>query len=113
MEQIYGAKQIAGYWNVTSSCITLGGYELKDISLSETLDEISFVSQDNYLFIRRIHNGYNMVADSAGSHLSGGACQPIAIARTILKNASIIILNETETTSSVALENGDEMQAGY
>ena len=43
------AKLIAGYWDVTSGSITLGGHELKDIPLSEIADQISYVSQDNYL----------------------------------------------------------------
>ncbi len=42
------AKLIAGYWDVTSGSITLGGHELKDMPLSEIADQISYVSQDNY-----------------------------------------------------------------
>ena len=48
------AKLIAGYWDVTSGSITLGGHELKDMPLSEIADQISYVSQDNYLFNRSI-----------------------------------------------------------
>ena len=54
------AKLIAGYWDVTSGSITLGGYELKDIPLSEISDQISYVSQDNYLFNRSIRENIRM-----------------------------------------------------
>ena len=54
------AKLIAGYWDVTSGSITLGGYELKDIPLSEIADQISYVSQDNYLFNRSIRENIRM-----------------------------------------------------
>ena len=120
------AKLIAGYWDVTSGSITLGGHELKDIPLSEIADQISYVSQDNYLFnrsirenirmgrpdatdaeveqaakqsgcdafIRKLDNGYDTVVGSTGSHLSGGERQRIAIARAMLKNAPVVILDE-------------------
>lgn len=54
------AKLIAGYCDVTSGSITLGGYELKDIPLSELTDQISYVSQDNYLFNRSIRENIRM-----------------------------------------------------
>ena len=54
------AKLIAGYWDVTSGSITLGGYELKDIPLFEIADQISYVSQDNYLFNRSIRENIRM-----------------------------------------------------
>ena len=54
------AKLIAGYWDVTSGSITLGGYELKDIPLTEIADQISYVSQDNYLFNRSIRENIRM-----------------------------------------------------
>ena len=120
------AKLIAGYWDVTSGSITLGGHELKDMPLSEIADQISYVSQDNYLFnrsirenirmgrpsatdaeveqaakqsgcdafIRKLDNGYDTVVGSTGSHLSGGERQRIAIARAMLKNAPVVILDE-------------------
>ena len=54
------AKLIAGYWDVTSGSITLGGHELKDIPLSKIADQISYVSQDNYLFNRSIRENIRM-----------------------------------------------------
>lgn len=45
--------------------ITLGGHELKDIPLSEIADQISYVSQDNYLFNRSIRENIRMGRPSA------------------------------------------------
>ena len=59
------AKLIAGYWDVTSGSITLGGHELKDMPLSEIADQISYVSQDNYLFNRSIRENIRMGSPSA------------------------------------------------
>ena len=59
------AKLIAGYWDVTSGSIALGGHELKDIPLSEIADQISYVSQDNYLFNLSIRENIRMGRPSA------------------------------------------------
>jgi ATP-binding cassette subfamily B protein IrtA len=45
-------------------------------------------------FIRNLDNGYDTPAGEAGKKLSGGEKQRIAIARAILKNAPIVILDE-------------------
>ena len=48
-------------------------------------------------------NGYDTIVGSGGSHLSGGERQRIAIARAMLKNAPIVILDEA--TAYIDAEN--------
>ncbi len=45
-------------------------------------------------FILQLENGYQTVCGGSGSHLSGGERQRISIARAMLKNAPVIILDE-------------------
>ena len=59
-------------------------------------------------FITRLPAGYDTPAGEAGSRLSGGEKQRIAIARMILKNAPIVILDEA--TAFTDPENEDKLQ---
>ena len=59
-------------------------------------------------FIAALPEGYDTLAGDAGSHLSGGEKQRISIARAILKDAPIVILDEA--TASVDPENEQELQ---
>ncbi|MCM1225450.1 MAG: ATP-binding cassette domain-containing protein, partial [Lachnospiraceae bacterium] len=45
-------------------------------------------------FIRSLENGYDTKVGGGGAHLSGGERQRIAIARAMLKDAPVVILDE-------------------
>lgn len=59
-------------------------------------------------FICKLENGYHSAAGEAGGKLSGGERQRIAIARAILKNAPVVILDEA--TAFTDPENESALQ---
>ena len=61
-----------------------------------------------YDFIMRKENGFETMVGEGGSTLSGGERQRISIARAILKNAPIILLDEA--TASLDPENEEAIQ---
>lgn len=134
------ARLIVRFWDATAGSIFIGGVNIKDIPLAQLADQVSFVTQDNFLFnssimenirlgnpkatdaevleaareaqcdefIGKLTHGYQSTAGEAGDRLSGGERQRIAIARAILKNAPIIILDEA--TSFTDPENEAKIQ---
>ena len=134
------ARLIARFWDIEDGAITLGGVNIKDMPISQLMDCISYVSQENFLldmsirenirvgrpsaadreiesaakqagcseFIGRFPQGYDTCVGDAGDRLSGGERQRIAIARAILKNAPIVLLDEA--TAFTDPENEDKIQ---
>ncbi len=134
------ANLLARFWDVDSGEILIRGVNIKDVSLSELMSEISMVFQRVYLFQDTIFNniamgkenatkeevieaakkarcydfimalpdGFDTMIGEGGATLSGGEKQRISIARCILKDAPIVILDEA--TASVDVDNESYIQ---
>ena len=74
-----------------------------------TLDEVKIAAKKArcYDFIMALPDGFDTVIGEGGATLSGGERQRISIARAIMKNAPIIILDEA--TANVDPENEKEL----
>lgn len=133
------ASLICRFWDITEGQICLGGVPLNQIPLSDLMSQISFVTQNTFLFkksirenvmmgnpeateeemmqaakdavchdfIMRLPKGYDTVIDKE-TKLSGGEKQRITLARAILKNASVVILDEA--TAYIDTDNEDLLQ---
>lgn len=120
------ARLIASFWEASAGSVMIGGCDVRKMPLSQVMEQVAYVSQDNYLFrlsirenirlgkpdatdaeieqaarkaschdfITALPQGYDTVAGDGGNNLSGGERQRIAIARAILKDSPIIVLDE-------------------
>ena len=134
------ANLLARLWDIRSGNIKIRGVDIRDVPLSELMNQISMVFQRVYLFQDTIYNnismgkpdatekeiyaaakkarcydfimalpdGFQTVVGEGGATLSGGEKQRISIARCILKDAPIVILDEA--TASVDTDNESYIQ---
>lgn len=126
---------LSRFYDVNGGSIKIGGVDIRDLTLSSLLSNISTVFQKVYLFndtiennikfgkpnaskeeivnaakkaqchefIMKLPKGYDTIIGEGGGTLSGGEKQRLSIARAMLKDAPIIILDEA--TSSIDPEN--------
>lgn len=83
------------------------GMEILVDYMYDHLDEFRLLLECDS-FIGELEHGFDTRVGGGGSHLSGGERQRISIARAMLKNAPIVILDEA--TASVDPENEDRLQ---
>jgi ABC-type cobalamin/Fe3+-siderophores transport system ATPase subunit len=135
------AKLLVHYYDLNGGRITLGGQDITDMSIEALNDNISYVSQEQFLFnttlyeniligkpdatreevmaaaekaqcgefLKRLPDGIDTMAGDGGKQLSGGERQRISLARAILKNAPVIVLDEA--TAFIDPENEEKMNA--
>ena len=135
------AKLLVHYYDLNGGQITLGGQDITDMSIDALNDQISYVSQEQFLFnttlydnilignptasreqvlaaadkaqcsefLARLPKGIDTMAGDGGKQLSGGERQRISLARAILKNAPVIVLDEA--TAFIDPENEEKMNA--
>ncbi len=133
------AKLLVHYYDVTGGAIRIGGQRLTDMSVESLNQQISYVSQEQFLFnisllenirlgkpeasdeevmaaaqkaqcgefLSRLPEGIHTMAGDGGKQLSGGERQRISLARAILKDAPIVVLDEA--TAFMDPENEEKM----
>jgi ATP-binding cassette subfamily B protein len=77
-------------------------YGKPDASRNEILRAAEIANADE--FIERLPDGYDTIVGERGVTLSGGQCQRIAIARAVIRNSPILILDEPSSNLDAGSE---------
>ena len=101
--QKYIAGNVASQWVSLSSNVVIMG------SIAAFVGKLAYAKPqaNDHDFIMSLPDGYDTVIGEGGASISGGEKQRISIARAIMKNAPIIILDEA--TANVDPENEKEL----
>lgn len=94
--------------NFLFRCSLLENIRLGDPNATDEEVKVAAKAAQCEEFINKLPQGYDTPAGEAGKRLSGGEKQRIAIARMMLKNAPIVILDEA--TAFTDPENEDKIQ---
>lgn len=135
------AKLLVHYYDTNQGTISIGGQDICQMSLEALNTQISYVSQEQFLFntslmenirigrlsatdeevleaakkaqcmefLEKLPKGIHTLAGDSGKQLSGGQRQRIALARAILKDAPIVVLDEAMAFTDP--ENEEKMEA--
>lgn len=138
------AELIPRFWDVTGGSIEIGGIDIRDMSIHDLMEQMSFVFQESFLFsdtifnnialgktgitkeqveqaakaaqchdfIKALPQGYQTKIGEGGVYLSGGEQQRVSIARAILKNAPILILDEASAYADAGNEHEMQLALG-
>jgi len=127
---------IPRFYEVYDGAILIDGTDIRDVTMDSLRDQIGIVTQQTILlrnniaygdinksdeeiiaaakaanaydFIMKMDQGFDTIIGEQGARLSGGERQRLCIARALLKNAPILILDEA--TSSLDSEAEMEVQ---
>ena len=69
------AKLIARFWDVDAGAVLVGGTDVRELSLSDLTEKISFVSQDNFLFNMSLRDNIRIgKPDATDKEVAVGGC---------------------------------------
>ena len=108
LKQLSGLVSFVTQDNFLFNCSLLENIRLGNPSATDEEVKAAARAAQCEEFIEKLPQGYDTAAGEAGKRLSGGEKQRIAIARMLLKDAPIVILDEA--TAFTDPENEDKIQ---